>query len=590
MNGSHSNARTVHNLHLPSHWERYKPLRVLGQGGFGVVYLCFNLQYHKDGTTIDYEKEEENRQRYGEDCYVAVKSVSLASMSEKDVMSAMNEIAVLKCIAQQSQQNSVNFNILRYLDSFMDEKENSLCMVTEYMDGGDVADLIAHYKEMNKALLRKPNPQNTIANPKETHFLTSGTYHNNYTNDGTADGYGSWGGDASFMPQTPLGGSYDTYHNENSTWGGNSYQSTNLLSVNKNAEQEVIPAEASACWIASFTISDLLKQALNGLRFLHCNNIIHRDIKSSNLYLSKKGVLKIGDFGVSKMLGGSEEEETPFTDLFTNTFVGTPFYISPEICLGEYYSFSSDLWSLGVIAYELHTLHLPFFADNLLGQIHVITEGRYDGTALTTVHQFSEEGEQEVLSHQLHGLPEEEKALYFIGGKETLFHFIVVTLTEEMLKINPFERLSAEELIETVFSCLSAERSQGDLSSHLLSASSSNAEYHYNNRMSISAAAVQKEVSQVYHDCLPPSTRASISLYPNQNNFENSLPEGAPPHPAPWLLNVDVFSKIDLAPENDRVMRVDVLSPSHASKGHPPNCAQPEENNNNNNNKTRVRW
>ena len=77
---------------------------------------------------------------------------------------------------------------------------------------------------------------------------------------------------------------------------------------------------------------------------------MHRDIKALNIFI-KKGVLKLGDFGISKALDNQ--------DLAT-TMVGTPYFMSPEVCKGEKYDNKADVWAMGVIIYELITLKKPF--------------------------------------------------------------------------------------------------------------------------------------------------------------------------------------------------------------------------------------
>lgn len=105
-------------------------------------------------------------------------------------------------------------------------------------------------------------------------------------------------------------------------------------------------------------------QLLFGVKTLHSKNVLHRDLKSANIFLTSNKTLKIGDFGISKVLDNTSAK----------TFVGTPYYLSPEVCESRPYSLSSDIWSLGCILYELCTLAVfiflfqyPFQASNLLG-------------------------------------------------------------------------------------------------------------------------------------------------------------------------------------------------------------------------------
>ena len=94
-----------------------------------------------------------------------------------------------------------------------------------------------------------------------------------------------------------------------------------------------------------------------------------RDLKTQNVFLSRNDNVKLGDFGVSKMLLPSVERAT--------TLIGTPYYLSPEICNGESYAASSDMWALGCILYEMLTLRQAFRAKSLAGVMLKILRGSY---------------------------------------------------------------------------------------------------------------------------------------------------------------------------------------------------------------------
>ena len=107
-------------------------------------------------------------------------------------------------------------------------------------------------------------------------------------------------------------------------------------------------------------------QICMSLQYIHQLGILHRDIKTSNIYLTVNNTVKLGDFGISRVLQGSEA---------AMTVVGTPYYMSPEVCEGKPYSYKSDAWSLGCVLYELCTLKHAFSADNLLGLVFKIVSG-----------------------------------------------------------------------------------------------------------------------------------------------------------------------------------------------------------------------
>ncbi|KAF3768574.1 kinase-like protein [Cryphonectria parasitica EP155] len=98
-----------------------------------------------------------------------------------------------------------------------------------------------------------------------------------------------------------------------------------------------------------------------------CMTILHRDLKPENIFLGEDNSVKLGDFGLSKVLTAQQ---------FASTYVGTPFYMSPEICAAETYTLKSDVWSLGCIIYELCTRQPPFNAKSHYQLVQKIKEGK----------------------------------------------------------------------------------------------------------------------------------------------------------------------------------------------------------------------
>eukprot|EP00291_Cryptomonas_curvata_P003561 CAMPEP_0172184954 /NCGR_PEP_ID=MMETSP1050-20130122/19882_1 /TAXON_ID=233186 /ORGANISM="Cryptomonas curvata, Strain CCAP979/52" /LENGTH=212 /DNA_ID=CAMNT_0012858849 /DNA_START=144 /DNA_END=778 /DNA_ORIENTATION=- len=104
-------------------------------------------------------------------------------------------------------------------------------------------------------------------------------------------------------------------------------------------------------------VLDIFAQACRGLEHVHRARIIHRDIKSANILLTAGGSVKLADFGVARILSSQT--------MLANTCIGTPYYLSPEICEGRGYDEKADIWSLGCVLYELATLAHAFAAPNL---------------------------------------------------------------------------------------------------------------------------------------------------------------------------------------------------------------------------------
>ncbi|KAJ9525273.1 hypothetical protein QJQ45_020808 [Haematococcus lacustris] len=117
------------------------------------------------------------------------------------------------------------------------------------------------------------------------------------------------------------------------------------------------------------TLQDWLVQISLGLKHVHDRKILHRDIKSQNIFCSAGGLLKLGDFGVSKVLSSTWQ--------LAATAVGTPYYLSPEICQNRKYNQKSDIWSLGCVMYELSVGRHAFEAPNMRALIQKIIKGQY---------------------------------------------------------------------------------------------------------------------------------------------------------------------------------------------------------------------
>jgi NIMA (never in mitosis gene a)-related kinase len=109
----------------------------------------------------------------------------------------------------------------------------------------------------------------------------------------------------------------------------------------------------------------------SGLKEIHNKKIIHRDLKPNNIFISKDYKIKIGDFGISKILKDSD---------YTNTnYIGTLGYMAPELLSKEKYNNKADIWSLGCIIYELCTLNACFEINiDVIGLLNKIKKCEYE--------------------------------------------------------------------------------------------------------------------------------------------------------------------------------------------------------------------
>jgi NIMA (never in mitosis gene a)-related kinase len=116
-------------------------------------------------------------------------------------------------------------------------------------------------------------------------------------------------------------------------------------------------------------ILDWLCQICLAIKHIHDRKILHRDLKSQNVFLTSSNIIKLGDFGVAKCLD--------YTLQKAETYIGTPYYLSPEIIRGETYSFKSDIWSIGILLYEMITLKMPFEGESIGDLNRKIEKGNY---------------------------------------------------------------------------------------------------------------------------------------------------------------------------------------------------------------------
>lgn len=103
----------------------------------------------------------------------------------------------------------------------------------------------------------------------------------------------------------------------------------------------------------------MMTQIFLAVDYIHSKSILHRDIKPANVFVKENGIVKIGDFGLSRMF------EESVSNPVANSLVGTPYYIAPEVWKQERYGKRADLFSIGVMWFEMLTLERPFRGDSI---------------------------------------------------------------------------------------------------------------------------------------------------------------------------------------------------------------------------------
>ena len=221
--------------------EGFEILEKLGDGAYSIVYKVRR-------------KEDSN--------IYALKKVKLKGLSDKEKQNALNEVRILASVKSPF--------VISYKEAFIEEETETLCIVMEYADKGDLYQKIVHLKKIG-------------------------------------------------------------------------------------------------CLIEEIDAWKIFIQMVRGLKSLHDLKILHRDLKSANIFLFSDGTAKIGDLNVSKVA----QKGLGYTQ------TGTPYYASPEVWNENPYDNKSDIWSLGCVTYEMLTLHPPFRAKNMEELFNRVIKGQY---------------------------------------------------------------------------------------------------------------------------------------------------------------------------------------------------------------------
>uniref|UniRef100_A0A673X7U6 non-specific serine/threonine protein kinase n=1 Tax=Salmo trutta TaxID=8032 RepID=A0A673X7U6_SALTR len=166
-------------------------------------------------------------------------------------------------------------------------------------------------------------------------------------------------------------------------------------------------------------ILDWLVQICLALKHVHDRKILHRDIKSQNIFLTKDGTIQLGDFGIARVLNSTVE--------LARTCIGTPYYLSPEICENKPYNNKSDVWALGCVLYEMCTLKHAFEAGNMKNLVLKIIRGSYPPVSI----HYSQDL-RSLMGQLFRRNPRERPSVSSILDKPFLSHRIFRFLTPEV--------------------------------------------------------------------------------------------------------------------------------------------------------------
>jgi len=287
--------------------QNFQVLKKLGDGAFSSVH---QVKRTSDGTLY------------------AMKKVKMGKLSEKEKQNAVNEIRILASINHP--------NVIAYKEAFFENSTNSLCIVMEQADNGDLLQAIEKHKKLR------------------TKFTEKQIWH-------------------------------------------------------------------------------YFVQIVRGLKALHDLTIVHRDIKCANIFLTKDGMVKLGDLNVSKVAKKG----------MMHTQTGTPYYASPEVWMDKPYDFRSDIWSLGCVLYEMITLLPPFRATSMQALSQKVVRGIYDPIP----SHFSIDLTQMVRS-TIQVTPKNRPSCDKILAQPGLLNHLTGTL--ENLDVSPDRKTSNENLLSTI--------------------------------------------------------------------------------------------------------------------------------------------
>ncbi|KAL8579164.1 hypothetical protein ACOMHN_010748 [Nucella lapillus] len=182
-------------------------------------------------------------------------------------------------------------------------------------------------------------------------------------------------------------------------------------------------------------------QILMAVQYIHSKKVLHRDLKTENIFLTKNNTVKIGDFGISKILDNTID--------VAKTVVGTPSYLSPELCEDIPYNSKSDIWALGCLLYEMCALRPPFDGNSLISLFFKIIKAEFQ-----PVPSHYSEGVHEIINRVLVKTPEERPSASAILNlafvKEHLSSFI-----QQRPYTNSAETLRKQWSLLLLFSSLS---------------------------------------------------------------------------------------------------------------------------------------
>ncbi|KXS18143.1 kinase-like protein [Gonapodya prolifera JEL478] len=323
-------------------WSHFQKLRIIGRGAHGFAILC---RRRRDGALVVVKE---------------IFHTSDPTLTDAARRSSANEIQVLSMLRHS--------NIIAYYDSFVAR-------------GGVGLSVQLDHETSDEETTKDGGDKENIANP------TSGTHRRTYSRGvGPAPGAASAVARADGAQRGPV------------TEGHLPSDEMALMIVMEYAD-------GGTLWdyvkqrkepLLERDVLLLFSQISLAIHHIHSHSIIHRDLKTNNIFVSyvdrppadsttsvqvQSMILKIGDFGISKVLDTGDSQ--------ADTVVGTPSYLSPELCEGKSYNEKSDIWAMGCILYEIASGRRMFDGATLPSIVFKIMSGKYEPLPSTYSMQLS---------------------------------------------------------------------------------------------------------------------------------------------------------------------------------------------------------
>ncbi|NXL87635.1 NEK4 kinase, partial [Alectura lathami] len=185
-------------------------------------------------------------------------------------------------------------------------------------------------------------------------------------------------------------------------------------------------------------------QIAMALQYLHEKHILHRDLKTQNVFLTRTNIIKVGDLGIARVLETQHD--------MASTLIGTPYYMSPELFSNKPYNYKSDVWALGCCVYEMATLKHAFNARDMNSLVYRIIEGKLPPMPRDYSPQLVE-----IIRTMLSKKPEERPSVKSILRQPYIKYQISLFLEATKAKAAKSRKKTADPKLKDPFSVVSAK-------------------------------------------------------------------------------------------------------------------------------------